>query len=111
MREADGDRRHTFAAADGLFVQRPQQHADRLGDRRGSAQVDVGFAYYDSTLYAGPNLASSDLRATPDAWATAMRGKDIYVLDLFESYMGAHDAHIDRVPEELEKLLDEDARH
>jgi hypothetical protein len=78
-----------------------------VDDAKRSQQVDVSLAYYDSTLYTGPNLAPSDLRATPNAWRDAMLGKDIYVLDLFESYIGARNANINQAPDELEKLLDD----
>ena len=79
-----------------------------IGAAEHSQQVDASLAYYNSTLYTGPNHIPSDLRSTPTAWRDAMLDNDLYVLDLFEPYMGSSDSHIEYFPDELAKILDAD---
>ncbi len=71
-----------------------------------SHQVDASLNYYDATLYLGASLAKSDLHATPTAWLDAVRGKDLYVIDLFEPYIGPPDSTIEQFPTELARELD-----
>ncbi len=68
---------------------------------------DLDMAYYNKTLVSWPENVHTKLETGTDAWRDALADKDIYVLDLFESYLGVPDSYVDEFLRDLAAHLDD----
>lgn len=66
------------------------------------------FDYYDHTFYSGASLEKRPVRSRTQEWRDAVLDRDIYVLDLFETYLGEKDWYLHQF---LDAMLYELARH
>ena len=74
-------------------------HASRLF---GSLSLN----FYNQTFTSYPEPVHEPVKAGTDSWRAFVLGKDLYVLDLFESYLGAPGAYVPLSLEELRAELD-----
>jgi hypothetical protein len=61
--------------------------------------------YYDQTFVHWPENVQGPIVAGTAEWNATTLGKDVYILDLFEGYLGAPDTYADKFLAELEHAL------